>query len=92
MHDLIPLGSPAGALTTAEIDATMAYAEAEKSAATRRAYASDWADFAAWCATRGACPLPAHQGAVAAYLSALAQDGRKASTISRRAADHRGGR
>ena len=33
MHDLIPLG-PAlpGALTTAEIDATMAYAEAEKAA------------------------------------------------------------
>ena len=32
MHDLIPLG-PAlpGALTAAEIDATMAYAEAEKS-------------------------------------------------------------
>jgi hypothetical protein len=34
MHDLIPLG-PAlpGALTTAEIDATMAYAEAEKALA-----------------------------------------------------------
>ncbi len=37
-------------------------------------------------AARGACPLPAHQGVVAAYLSALAQDGRKASTIGRRAA------
>jgi hypothetical protein len=39
MHDLIPLG-PAlpGALTTAEIDATMAYAEAEKAPATRAAY------------------------------------------------------
>jgi hypothetical protein len=51
LHDLIPLGPalPAlGALTEAEIDATMAYAEAEKSAATRRAYQSDWADFAAW--------------------------------------------
>ena len=31
-----------GALTTAEIDATMAYAENEKSASTRAAYASDW--------------------------------------------------
>ena len=41
MHDLIPLGPalPAlGALTTAEIDATMAYAEAEKALATRQAY------------------------------------------------------
>ena len=61
MHDLIPLG-PAlpGALTTAEIDATMAYAEAEKALATRAAYASDWRDFAAWCASRGATALPAH--------------------------------
>ena len=42
MHDLIPLG-PAlpGALTTAEIDATMRFAEAEKVPATREAYASD---------------------------------------------------
>ena len=73
MHDLIPLG-PAlpGTLTTAEIDATMAYAEAEKSLATRAAYASDWRDFAAWCASRGATALPAHVGIVAAYLSGLA--------------------
>ena len=63
MHDLIPLGtSLPGALTTAEIDATMAYAEAEKALATREAYASDWRDFAAWCASRGATALPAHVG------------------------------
>jgi integrase len=87
MHDLIPLG-PAlpGALTTAEIDATMVYAEAEKALATRQAYASDWRDFAAWCASRGATSLPAHVGIVAAYLSALADSGRKSSTIGRRAA------
>ena len=71
MHDLIPLG-PAlpGALTTAEIDATMAYAEAEKALATRQAYAS----------------VPAHVGIVASYLSGLADSSRKASTIGRRAA------
>src|SRR6476661_218579 len=87
MHDLIPLGTTLpGALTTAEIDATMAYAEAEKAVATRAAYASDWRDFAAWCASRGATALPAHVGIVAAYLSALAHQGRKASTIGRRAA------
>jgi site-specific recombinase XerD len=87
MHDLIPLG-PAldGALTLAEIDVTMAYAEAEKSPATRACYARDFADFAAWCGSRGACPLPAQAGIIAAYLSALAQAGRKASTIGRRAA------
>ena len=54
MHDLIPLDlALPGALTTAEIDATMAYAEAEKALATREAYASDWRDFAAWCALQG---------------------------------------
>jgi integrase len=65
----------------------MAYAEAEKALATRQAYASDWRrDFAAWCASRGATALPAHVGIVAAYLSALADSGRKSSTIGRRAA------
>jgi hypothetical protein len=57
----------------------MAFAAAEKSAATRRAYSADWADFATWCALRGASPLPAHQSIVAAYLSHLANTGRKAS-------------
>jgi site-specific recombinase XerD len=87
LHDLT-LIDPAlpGALTIAEIDATMAYAEAEKAESTRRAYASDWRDFAAWCATRGANPLPAHVGIAAAYLSDLADRGRKSSTIGRRAA------
>jgi site-specific recombinase XerD len=87
MHDVIVL-DPAlpGVLTVSEIDATMAYAEAEKSAATRAAYASDWRDFATWCAVRGATALPAHVGIVAAYLSWLAESGRKASTIGRRAA------
>jgi integrase len=88
MHDLIPLG-PAlpGVLTTAEIDATMACAEAEKALATRAAYAPrTWRDFAAWCASRGATALPAHVGIVAAYLSGLADSGRKSSTIGRRAA------
>ena len=69
MHDLIPLGTTLlSELTTAEIDATMGYASAEKALATREAYASDWRDFAAWCASRGATALPAHVGGVAAYF------------------------
>jgi site-specific recombinase XerD len=87
LHDLIPLsGALPGALTTAEIDSAMHYARREKSEATLEAYASDWRDFAAWCTARGATPLPAHVGIVAAYLSSLADSGRKASTIGRRAA------
>jgi integrase len=75
-----------GNLTIAEIDATMAYAQAEKSAATREAYAADWRDFAIWCHARAATPLPAHPGLIAAYLSALADQGRRASTIGRKCA------
>jgi site-specific recombinase XerD len=86
MHDLVPVNALPGALTTAEIAAAMGYAEARQSAATKRAYESDWQDFAAWCATRGATPLPAHPGVVAAYLSHLADSGKKASTIGRRCA------
>ena len=87
MRNLIPLPAvEPGALTPAEIDATMAFAQAERPAATHKAYSSDWADFAALCHARGASPLPAHPGLVAAYLSDLAQAGRKASTIGRRAA------
>jgi hypothetical protein len=89
MNDLaiVPIADTLpGNLSVEEIDATMAYAEAEKAPATRAAYASDWRDFAVWCLARGAASLPAHQGLVAAYLSCPADAGRKASTIGRRAA------
>ena len=88
MHDLIPLGMTLpGALTTAEIDATMGLrGRGEGAGHPGGLRASDWRDFAAWCALRGATALPAHQGIVAAYLTSLADSGRKASTIGRRAA------
>ena len=59
MHDLIPATLAPDALTVVEIEAVMGFAENAKAAGTRRAYASDFADFSAWCAARGACPLPA---------------------------------
>jgi integrase len=78
---------PPGALTTAEIDATMEFAANEKAEATRAAYASDWKQFASWAASRGPVSLPAHPGIVGAYLSFLAaQRGLKASSIGRKAA------
>jgi site-specific recombinase XerD len=63
-----------------------AYLAAEKSSSTRRAYKSDWADFTAWCEAAGESPLPAAPIAVARYLAALADVGRKVSTIERRVA------
>jgi site-specific recombinase XerD len=86
LHDLITIDAmPPGALTTAEIDATMEFAANEKSEATRAAYDSDWKQFVSWCASRGATALPAHP--VGAYLSFLAaQRGLRASSIGRKAA------
>ncbi len=62
------------------------YARAETSEGTRRAYASDWRAFEAWCASVAQQPLPASTAAVAGYLAHMADAGLKASTINRRAA------
>lgn len=63
-----------------------AYLAAEKSSSTRRAYASDWADFSQWCARVGVLELPARPVDVARYLAQLADEGRKVATIERRVA------
>ena len=62
------------------------FARASKSEATRRAYQTDAADFAAWCERHSLEPLPATVDTVAAYLASLARSGLKASTITRRCA------
>jgi integrase len=56
-----------------DLDRARAYASASKSANTRRAYRSDWADFSAWCTERGLHALPAEPATVAVYLSARAE-------------------
>lgn len=53
---------------------------------TRRAYASDWRDFEAWCATAKAQSLPASAEAVAYYLEARSGEGLKPATLERRLA------
>lgn len=63
-----------------------AYLEAEKSSNTRKGYATDWADFVAWCGQVSEEPLPALPVIVARYLAQLADGGRKTSTIQRRVA------
>ena len=61
------------------------YARQAKSKNTRRAYASDWDDFARWCQPYAFVPLPARPETVALYLTALA-DALKPSTLGRRLA------
>jgi site-specific recombinase XerD len=62
------------------------YAAAEKAAATRRAYRSDFRDFESWCGTRELIALPASPETAAAYFAHLADAGRKTSTINRKCA------
>lgn len=73
------------ALTDA-LNAAREFALSEKADATRRAYASDFADFVAWCEGFDLEPLPAAPATVAAYLAALVDRKLKASTITRRVA------
>ena len=73
-------------LTAADQAAIHDYALAEKSAATRRAYRSDFAAFTTWCAGRGLDPIPAAPEAVAAFIADQANAGFRASTLGRRVA------
>jgi site-specific recombinase XerD len=68
------------------VGAATDFAIASKSAATRRAYQSDAANFVEWCDRHGVEPLPATVDTIAAYLASLARSGLRASTITRRCA------
>jgi integrase len=59
------------------------YAEATRAAATRRAYATSWRAFDAWCGLHRLPSLPAAPETVALYLVRLADQGRKVATIER---------
>jgi site-specific recombinase XerD len=64
----------------------MTYAKAEKSPATRKAYATDFRLLKAWCDGKGAQALPAAPETVAAFLAAEAEAGVRPSTRGRRVA------
>ena len=87
------LASPIGE----ELERAAGYARAEKSAATRKAYLSDFQHFGLWAQDRGLTILPASPETVAAYLADQASRGAKPSTLGRRCAaiqymHRRGGR
>src|SRR4051812_38939161 len=69
-----------------ELEQAVEFSRAAKSAATIRAYRSDWRVFTAWCAARGLATMPAAPESVAAFLATEATRGTKASTLSRRVA------
>jgi hypothetical protein len=60
-----------------------AYTVDARASSTRKVYLTDFATFEAWCTRQGLPSAPATPAAVAVYLAALADAGRKASTIER---------
>lgn len=80
----LPPSAGLPATLASETAAARDYAAASRAEATLRAYASDWSDFAAWCAERNLDALPATPATVGVYLASLAEDGLKVSTIGRR--------
>jgi site-specific recombinase XerD len=80
---LVPISPPATFPLTADAARAQEYFQAAQAANTRRAYASDWKHFAAWCRAAGQGSLPAAPETVVWYLSALAETA-KVSTLTRR--------
>ncbi len=67
-------------------DRARTYVEAAASANTRRAYASDWKHFSAWCRRQSLSPLPPDPQVVGLYITACAsgtaERGMKPNTVS----------
>ena len=67
-------------------DRARTYVEAASSGNPRKAYASDWKHFSAWCRRSGLSPLPPHPQTVGLYITACAsgaaERGMKANSVS----------
>lgn len=85
MTALTPLKNTASELLNLA-EAAQHYLEQSLSVATRKAYASDFKIFTAWCAARGMSSLPAAPETVAGFLADQADGGHAASTLNRRLA------
>ncbi len=84
------LARPTTATCTGDMQDVLRQAQAYfangQSANTRKAYASDWTQFEAWCAGERWSALPAAPETVALYLTAMTMQGRKLNTLTRRLA------
>ena len=69
-----------------KLERASAYAKAARSSATRKAYASDWVIFTAWCEELQMTTLPASPAQVAIFAADQADAGLNPSTIVRRVA------
>ena len=60
------------------VERAQAYTVDARATSTRKAYLTDFASFEAWCSKQGLPAAPTTPAAVAVYLAALADAGRKA--------------
>ena len=65
-----------------DLTAAVDLAKAEKALSTRKAYATDFRLFKAWCEAKGVSSLPASPETVAAFLAAETGNGTKPSTTA----------
>jgi site-specific recombinase XerD len=82
----LPAVVPVGGTLGPVVEAAQKYVEMSQAPNTRRAYQSDWADFENWCREHQLASFPATPEVVGLYAAALAEAGRKISTIERRLA------
>jgi hypothetical protein len=61
-------GGPVSAELAPDLQVALRFAKAEKSLATRKAYATDYRLFCQWCEARALSPMPANAESVAAYV------------------------
>ena len=87
MNALAVIAEPAlPVVFEAELELASDFAKASKSAATLKAYRTDFSIFEAWCRGRGLNALLARCKAVVAFFAAQAGAGKPASTLQRRLA------
>ncbi len=87
---LIPTSNAVGSARSiddyAESAARYVQTGQQGAANTQRAYAGDWRRFTAWCHEYGRPSLPADVPTAAAFVTALAEAGKKVATIQRHCA------
>jgi integrase len=79
--DLIPTQSDSAAARSRALASARKYINASRADNTKLAYEKAWRDFATFCSGRHLTALPASPGTVAEYLTWLADNGRRPSTI-----------
>lgn len=81
MKNTLTISPHPGALTTPLSERAREYVHASKARNTQRAYQAAWREFQRYCELRHVASLPASPTTIVEYLTALAEQGQKVSTI-----------